>query len=138
MAQAYARLTTPEQLDEPYQSACKTIVDAMNAYPEMIAGTNGFCTEFLKHTHGRFCAKLGAEAVYCIGVRDRDIGIAVKIEDGGYRALYPAVMHVLMQLDLLSAQEIEALRPFIEPPNLNDHGRAIGTITPNFRLQAGQ
>lgn len=135
MAQAYARLTTPAQLEEPYQSACKTIVDAMNAYPEMIAGTNGFCTEFLKHTHGRFCAKLGAEAVYCIGVRDRDMGIAVKIEDGNYRALYPAVMSVLMQLELLTPQEIEALRSFVAPPNLNDHGQTVGAISPCFCLE---
>lgn len=134
MAMAYARLSNPEHLDEPYRSAAPVIFDAMNAYPEMIAGTEGFCTEFLKATHGRFCGKLGAESVYCIGVKGKDMGIAVKIEDGNYRALYPAVMSVLMQLDLLSGDEIEALRPFIAPDNLNDHGVSVGRISPSFKL----
>lgn len=135
MAMAYAKLTTPSSLEEPYKSACEEIVEAMNAYPEMVAGTEGFCTEFLKHTKGRFCAKLGAEAVYCIGVRGQDLGIAVKIGDGNYRALYPAVMSVLKQLELLSEKEEKALESFACPDNLNDHGVAIGKIEPAFALK---
>ena len=122
-------------MEEPYKSACEEIVEAMNAYPEMVAGTEGFCTEFLKHTKGRFCAKLGAEAVYCIGVRGQDLGIAVKIGDGNYRALYPAVMSVLKQLELLSEEEEKALESFACPDNLNDHGVAIGKIEPAFALK---
>ena len=112
MAIGYVRLSTPPQLNEPYRSAAERISGAMWAFPEMIAGTGGFCTEFLRHTHGRFCGKLGAEAVYCIGVTGRALGIAVKIEDGNYRALYPAVMGVLKQLHLLDHNECEALRAF--------------------------
>lgn len=134
MARGYARLTTPAQLDEPYRSAAQKITAAMSAYPEMIAGTGGFCTEFLRHTHGRFCGKLGAEAVYCIGAADKDLGITVKIEDGNYRALYAAVMSVLTQLDLLTESERAALAPFAAPDCLNDHGNVIGTIRPAFTL----
>lgn len=137
MAMGYARLTTPAQLKEPYRSAAGKITDAMAAYPEMIAGTGGFCTEFLKHTHGRFCGKLGAEAVYCIGAAGQDLGIAVKIEDGNYRALYPAVMSVLNQLQLLDDSERTALQAFSEPDNLNDHGIPVGKISPCFSLHRG-
>lgn len=135
MAVSYARLANPSGLREPYPAACAKIVSAMNAYPEMVAGTGGFCTELMKHTGGRFCAKLGAEAVYCIGVVGKDIGIAVKIEDGSNRALYPSVMSVLMQMELLEEEEIEALRRFIEPDNKNNHGRVIGKVSPCFRLR---
>ncbi|QUO37270.1 asparaginase [Dysosmobacter sp. Marseille-Q4140] len=134
MAMGYARLTAPAQLEEPYRSAAKRITAAMAAYPEMIAGTGGFCTEFLRHTHGRFCGKLGAEAVYCIGAAGQDLGIAVKIEDGNYRALYPAVMSVLIQLKLLDEKERTALQAFSEPDNLNDHGIPVGKIRPCFSL----
>lgn len=134
MAMGYARISTPEVLEEPYQSAAKRITAAMSAYPEMIAGTGGFCTEFLKNTHGRFCGKLGAEALYCIGGIGQDIGIAVKIEDGNYRALYPAVMSTLIQMDLLSNTEIASLQQFIEPDNINDHGNSVGKISPCFSL----
>ena len=134
MARAYARISTPAQLEEPYRSGCGRIFRAMNAAPEMLAGTNGFCTEFLAHTNGRFCSKLGAEAVYCIGVKDRDLGIAVKIGDGNYRALYPAVMSVLAQLDLLSPEETAALQSFASPDIINDLGRPVGKIRPCFQL----
>lgn len=134
MAMGYARLSAADQLDEPYRHAAKTICAAMTAYPEMISGTGGFCTEFLKHTQGRLCGKLGAEAVYCIGVMDRDLGIAIKIEDGSYRALYPAVMSVLDQLHLLDKKEQTALQPFCAPANKNDHGIAVGSISPCFSL----
>ena len=135
MARAYARLSNPSQLEEPYRSACGRIFAAMNAAPEMLAGTGGFCSEFLAHTGGRFCSKLGAEAVYCVGVKDKDLGIAVKIEDGNYRALYPVVMSVLMQLGLLTDSEIDALRGFVAPDVINDLGKPVGKISPCFQLE---
>lgn len=134
MAAAYARFSTPERIDEPYRSACRRLYAAMTAYPEMIAGPGGFCTELMKVTQGRLCGKVGAEAVYCIGVKDKDIGIAVKIEDGNFRALYPAVMSVLQQLDLVSSEEAEALRSFARPKLLNDLGWEVGEVLPCFQL----
>ncbi|MDR1834242.1 MAG: asparaginase [Fusobacteriaceae bacterium] len=134
MARGYARFAAPDQLESNYRAACEKIFDAMNAAPEMIAGTGGFCTEFLKATGGRFCGKIGAEGLYCIGVKGKNMGIAVKISDGNFRALYPAVMHTLKQLDLLSPEEIAGLAPFAEPDNLNDTGVPIGKLTPVFTL----
>ena len=135
MAQAYARFTTPETLPEKYRAGARILADAMNAEPDMVAGPGGFCTEFLRATHGRFVGKIGAEAVYCIGVRGRNLGIAVKIEDGNARrALYPAVMSVLEQLKLLSEEEKRALSPFAEVPVMNDHGQPVGMARPVFRL----
>ena len=135
MAKAYARFSTPENLPEKYRRGAKILADAMNAEPDMLAGPGGFCTEFLRATHGRFVGKLGAEAVYCVGVRGRDLGIAVKIEDGNMmRPLYPAVMSVLDQLGLLSDEEKAALKQFTEPPVINDHGWTVGSVRPVFRL----
>lgn len=134
MASCYAKFSTPEQIDEPYRSACTRLYSAMNTAPEMLAGTNGFCTEFLKHTGGKFCGKLGAEAIYCVGVKGKDMGIAIKIEDGNPRALYPVVMSTLMQLDLLSDHEIEALNRFISPVIKNVLGDEVGKIVPSFKL----
>ena len=135
MAIAYARLATPSQLDEPYRSACSRIYQAMADNPWMIAGTGGFCTEFMKHTHGRFCGKLGAESVYTIGVKDKNIGIAVKIDDGSYRPLYAVVISVLKQLNLLDDSEIEALSQFAEPEILNILGQPVGKVVPCFELE---
>ncbi len=134
MAAAYARFSTPDQLEEPYRSACRRLYAAMTAYPEMIAGPGGFCTEFMRHTGGRFCGKVGAESVYCVGVKGQDMGITVKIEDGNFRALYPVVLSTLEQLGLIGAQELEALHSFAHPDILNDLGNPVGKVEPCFQL----
>lgn len=134
MAMAYARFSTPEQVEEPYRSACQRLYAAMTACPEMIAGPGGFCTELMKATGGKLCGKVGAEAVYCIGVKGRDLGIAVKIEDGNFRALYPVVVSVLRQLELLDDGELERLQSFAAPRILNDLGWEVGEVQPCFQL----
>lgn len=134
MAMAYARFANPETLPEQYREPCRRLFQAVNEEPQMLAGTNGFCTEFLRHTHGKFIGKLGAEAVYCIGVKDKDMGITVKIEDGNYRALYPAVMSVLKQLNLLTPEEEKALEKFAVPEVRNDLGNTVGVIRPAVQL----
>ena len=121
-------------MPQQYVGPCRTLFQAMNAEPLMVAGTDGFCTEFLVHTAGKFCGKLGAEAVYCIGVKDRDLGITVKVADGNYRALYPTVMEALRQLDLLTDAEAAALERFARPPVINDLGWEVGAIEPAFTL----
>ena len=136
MAMAYARITNPEHLPAKYRFGAETIFTAMNTAPEMVAGTGGFCTELIKNAHGRLIGKLGAEAVYCVGIKDRNIGIAVKIEDGQYhRPLYPTVISVLRQLDLLTRDETEALKAFAAPPVINDLGREVGVTRSAFRLK---
>lgn len=128
MALGYARLSTGYGLNEEYKAAAKRVYNSMIEYPEMVAGTNGFCTELMKATNGKLIGKLGAEAVYCIGVKDLGIGIAVKIEDGNYRALYPAVMKILEDLKILNYSEINKLSQFKNPPNLNNKGIKVGDI----------
>ena len=135
MATGYARLASPDKLDEPYRSACKRIFRAINAYPEMLAGTRGFCSDFLKATDGKFVAKLGAEAVYCIGFAEKGLGLTVKIEDGNFRALYPTVMRSLSDLDWLTPSALSSLKRFVCPDNINDKGDPIGKIKPVFHLK---
>lgn len=134
MSIGYAKLATPDKLDENYKFACNKIFDAMNAHPEMIAGTNGFCTELIKNTNGRLCGKLGAEGIYCIGIKDKDMGINVKVEDGNFRALYPAVMSTLIQLDLLRDSEIKSLDRFVKPVIYSNTKLPIGNIIADFKL----
>ncbi|MCX7695883.1 MAG: asparaginase [Caloramator sp.] len=128
MALGYARMVTGFGLSEEYRASAERVYNSMVAYPEMVAGTNGFCTELIKAAGGKLIGKLGAEAVYCIGVKDLGIGIAVKIEDGNYRALYPAVMKILEDLKILNYNEINRLSNFKNPPNLNNKGVKVGEI----------
>ena len=136
MALGFAKLANPCDLDEGYRNACEQIFKAMNSHPEMLAGTDGFCTELLKHTHGKLVGKLGAEGVYCIGIKDRDIGLAIKIEDGNYsRALWPAVMRCLEDLNVLDEEELNSLEKFRELENRNNFNSIIGRVSPAFHLK---
>ena len=135
MALGYAKLANPDVLDDSYKKAAERIFKSMNEYPEMIAGTNGFCSELMRKTHGKLIAKLGADGVYCIGVKDKNIGIAIKIEDGASRALSPAAMQALEDLDVLTKEEIESLKDFKVKPNKNNIGNAVGEIRPAYHLE---
>jgi len=114
--------------------AADAIIKAMTKYPEMIAGTGGFCSELMKHTKGRILAKLGADAVYCISLLDRKIGIAVKIENGNVDVLSCAVMEALIQLQALTEEEIDLLKGFHTKENINSAKCKVGEIRPVFQL----
>lgn len=139
MALGYARLANPQYLEQSYQFAARRIYQAMNNHPEMIAGTQGFCTQLLANTHGKLVGKLGSEGIYCIGLKDRELGVAIKIEDGNHaRAIPPATMQVLEDLQVLTREELSALQQFKVKPNLNNIQSPIGEIKPAFHLHPFQ
>lgn len=138
MARGYARLTTPEQLPGDQQEAASHITEAMNRHPGMVAGTGGFCSDLMRNTHGKLIGKIGAEGVYCIGIRNNNTGMAVKLEDGNMNRLPPVVIEVLKQLNVLTQKELDALNAYHVIDNLNDVGQKVGSIRPAFRLKRMQ
>ena len=135
MALGFARFANPEFLPEKYRTAADRIFSAMNHHPEMVAGTDGFCTELMKATHGRLIGKIGAQGVYCIGIKEPKLGIALKIEDGMLGMASVAAMQVLKELNLLSEKEYSVLSKFHIKPNLNDDNITVGKIYPVFKMQ---
>lgn len=134
MAFGFARMANPLSLPNKYQYAANLVFDAMTSHPFMVAGTGGFCTELMKHTHRRLIGKIGAEGVYCVGIKEEKIGIAVKIENGNLKMLPPMVMEIFKQMNLLSKDEFEALKSFHKPKNKNQNQWCVGEITPCFQL----
>ncbi|MFZ5354314.1 MAG: asparaginase [Bacillota bacterium] len=135
MAMAFSKIAKPEGLPEKKAYIIDRIAAAMNKHPEMIAGTGGFCTELMRNTGGRMIAKLGAAAVYCVGIRDLGIGIAVKIESGAADVLSTVVLETLKQLEYVNAAELEKLKEFHYKNNLNTQNKIIGQIAPVFKLE---
>jgi len=114
LATAFARVSSPDvgwpTFDEARRSACKRMLDAVAAHPALIAGEyKRLCTEIARVTGGRLFPKIGAEGVYAIGVRDGRRGLAVKIDDGGIRAVHAVVIGLLERFDLVTKAEIDAL-----------------------------
>lgn len=134
-AWAFAKLAKPEVIDNPVrQDAARRIVEAMVAHPEMVGGESRYCTDLMNAFGGRIFGKAGAESVYCLGDRERGIGIAVKIEDGGARAIYPVVNEVLRQLGIGVDGALKTLHAYTNPPITNMSGSVVGRVETTFQL----
>jgi len=85
-------------------------------------------TDILRASGGRLFAKIGAEAVHAIGVVGGGRGLALKIDDGGARALNALVMGLLERLGLARPEELERLAPWRESRLENFAGIEVGRI----------
>jgi L-asparaginase II len=132
MAIGFRNLSNPNKLSNENKQAADLIFRSMNRFPEMISGTDGFCTELIKHSNGKLVGKVGAEGVYCVGIKDSNIGIALKIESGSMAVIPPVILKVLIKLNILDESEIEALKRYVEMENLNDKGTVVGKIQAVF------
>jgi L-asparaginase II len=134
-ALGYAKLANPEGT-VPFERVqiLNRIRTSMVKLPELVAGTDRFDTDVMKAYKGNIVSKVGAEAVQCVGVIDKGIGIAVKVEDGSQRAESVATMEVLKQLGLSDEIVFEQMKSYVETPVLNMRKETIGVVKADFNL----
>ncbi len=120
MATGFARLATGALPDDLAEAGAK-IVHAMREHPYMVAGTGRFDTALMGATN--LVCKSGAEAVFGAGSAE-GWGLALKISDGGGRALRPAALAVL------SRQGVEVPGEPESYPVRNLHGEVVGEEAP--------
>lgn len=142
MALMYARLVAPTRdFSESRRAACKRIVAAMTAYPELIGGTKDrLDTEMMRATKTTLVSKVGAEGVYTAGVLPcetwpRGLGLALKIEDGDdHRARPTVVIETLQQLGVFTDAAREAVSKYAFFPIRNRLGEVVGEVHAAFHL----
>lgn len=132
MALGYARFAAAARAGD---REATYVVGAMTSYPEMIAGEGRLCSELIHAAHGRLFAKVGAEGVYCVGVPGAELGIALKVEDGAQRAVGPAILSILRQLDLISEDDIGTLYRHAYPQIENSRGEVVGELRARIELE---
>jgi L-asparaginase II len=135
VALGFAKLADPVGMTPERAKALERIRDAMMLHPEMVGGTDRFDTDLIKAYNGRLVAKVGAEAVQCIGLVNEGIGIAIKVEDGGVRATTVAAMEVLKQLQLGDEKIFDTLKNYVAAPVLNARNEEIGVVKADFVLE---
>lgn len=127
LAQGIARVANPDDQSPTRIAACRRMLAAAAKHPELIAGTKKrLCTDLVRVTGGRLFPKVGAEAVYVVGHRDRDLGFALKLDDGSIPHMNGLVVELLLRLKWLSVNEYEALGAWTDKRILNDAGRDVG------------
>jgi L-asparaginase II len=136
MAGVYAKIVATAERDP--SSPAGQVTRAMTNEPFFVGGTGRLTSRLMLVTSGRLLAKFGAEAVYCLGDRERHLGIAVKVEDGHKRAVGSAVIEFLAQLELLSDEERHVLDDRHTMTLKNTRGEAVGEIRPSFRVKRAE
>ncbi|MBU4278334.1 MAG: asparaginase [Proteobacteria bacterium] len=137
MAGAYARLAAPEQagLEPKLVEAVKELMAVCLEHPEMIAGTGRICTRIMQAAPGVVLAKAGSEGSYALALPQQGLGVALNIEDGGLRALGPAVTETLHELGILDHETLEGPLADLHRPQISNHrGDKVCTLSAVFGL----
>jgi len=92
------------------------IRDAMRARPELVGGSTGAVDTDLMRLRAGWIAKGGAEGLFCAAHEDGR-GLALKAEDGAFRAMGPALA-VVLGIDELAVAPVH-----------NSRGEVVGEIT---------
>lgn len=135
MAYSFARLVDPRGMETSKAAAAMVVSEAVRMHPELVSGTGRLEVLLAQATDHRFVAKGGAEAVFCLGVPEKGLGLAIKIDDGGARAMPTLVTAVLKQMDLLSPAAEMRLKDLLHPELHNHAGTLVGDIRPVLSLK---
>ncbi len=95
------------------------VVRAMRAHPDLLRGPVATDVLMIRALDG-WVAKGGAEGLFC-AVSAEGLGIALKVVDGAFRAIQPALAHVLIALGLEAG-------PLAESPMTNSRGEHVGQL----------
>jgi L-asparaginase II len=131
LALAFARMAKPATLPKPRIAAIARIRKAMAAEPFMVAGSGRFCTRVMQTLGERAVVKTGAEGVYIAMLRDKGLGIALKIDDGGTRASEVALAALLQRCGVFDP----ALESALAVPLFNRAGLQVGQVRPAAALR---
>ena len=134
MARAYARLVNRAREGRPDAAA---VVRAMTSRPDLTSSPGRAPLVLMEATGGRLLAKEGAEGVLCLASVEDDWGMAVKVEDGGLRAVGPAVVAVLEAAEMLTVAERRALEALQDTPIRNTLGAEVGRVTARVTATGG-
>lgn len=129
MARAMAFFATAHHRDDAQSRAAASLVEAMYAYPEMVAGAGRACTVLMRAASEPVALKTGVEGYFIAILPQRGLGVAVKIADGATRAAECAIAAVLVRLGVLDAGHPDVKR-FLNPAVTNRRGLVTGDIRP--------
>jgi L-asparaginase II len=133
-AQGFARLSKPEVLGEKRAKVVKRLTEAMTTYPEMVAGTDRFCTDLMKVCGDRLFAKAGAAGYYAIGLKGKGIGMTFKSEDAAKGIVNAMVLETLRQLNIITPEEFKSLDKYYTLQVTNNRDEIVGHTEIEFEL----
>ena len=119
---AMARMIASFCGDDP---VARRLREAMMIHPSLVGRP---CAGIMSAAPGRLVGKVGAEGVYVLGVVPLRAGLALKVEDGSFRALVPVLAAVLRRLKWLSPKEQASFDELADPVLRNHAGLVVGDV----------
>ncbi len=130
LAHGFARFATGQGLSPARSRAAARIRAAVAARPFLVGGAGRFDTEIMTMLGARVFTKSGAEGVFCAGLPDAGLGLAVKADDGAARAAQTMIAALIDRHGGFDDELKARLSHFISPRLLNWNGLAVGVLRP--------
>lgn len=139
MARMFGSLASLKPADDPDLEAARLrIARAMTTHPDMVSAPGELDTELMRAMAGQLVCKIGAEGVWCAGVRatarwPEGLGIAFKIEDGSARARGLVALELVRQLGLIEPKSVPSLARLCRAEQRNHANLLVGEMRVAFR-----
>jgi L-asparaginase II len=137
-AAAYASLASPERIPDgaglKHRDALSRLRGAMTSHPENVSGKDSLVTNLMNVSNGAIVAKSGAEGLICLAIPAQQLGIAIRIADGSFRAHAVVVPAVLRQLDAVEPCVVDEIVKLHDPAIRNHNGIHVGDLRAAFEL----
>ena len=103
-------------------------------FPWMVAGTGRICTDLMPIVAPGIVVKTGAEGLFCLALRERGWGVAIKVADGSIRALPAITAAVLRQLGVVTEEQLARFLDRQPSHIRNNAGAVVGEVRATFSL----
>lgn len=133
LAISYVRMACPDLLDDiELQTAIRKICQLMNDNHPIVGGSKQICSTLLQDRN--IVAKGGAKGVYCLGLKEERLGVALKIEDGSEESWPLIVAAILEQINYKNPETIERMHQLATCSVYNDNHEIVGENKIAFHL----
>lgn len=130
IALGFARLGAA-RFDDNVNQAGEQLMDAQTKHAFLVAGTERLDSALLEAGQGRLQIKMGAGGVYCGALPDRELGFALKCEDGAQIGQEFAVIELLRSIGESSIVS-RLSEKYQIPEILTARGAVAGSISVNL------
>ena len=134
-ALGFARMSRPEVLQEKRRKASERIVEAIQEYPLYISGTGRPDARINALSRKNVFSKSGADGYYGLGIKDKGLGIAIKLDCGIGPVRDSVVVETLRQLGEIQDNELENFIPETEMNVYNFKKEIVGQTHCCFKLK---
>jgi L-asparaginase II len=111
------------------ERAAVRLRQAMVQHPALVAGEGRACTELMRAMDGRVALKTGAEAFFIAILPEQQLGVVLKVMDGGTRGAESAIASILIELGVLDPAH-PAAKQFQSPVLPNCRGVEAAQVRP--------